>query len=835
MTDMNERRSLALAGLVHDVGKFALRAGVPLEEYADFGRDEVGAHGAHAKWSAQFVSSYVPSQWREGLHCVLYHHQPVDRRARIVALADRLSASERQAAAGEEPQQLLSIFCQLGDGVEQEQYLPLRRLAIKEEALFPGSARAQEDVQSAYRQLWQGFVKDVRAIKADDLETYLRGIQLALQSYTWCMPSAYYRSQPDVSLYDHCRTTAALAACLSEAADDVVVDLLSRRPTDEARRLALFTLVSGDLSGVQDFLYTLASSGAAKSLRGRSFYLQMLTEAAGRYVLRRLNLPLVNLIYVGGGHFYLLAPAGVGQTLRDVASEVSRALLRQHGPALYLALAGEELCAEDFEPQHFSRAWMRVGRRVSEAKHRRYSELGPEELERAVFAPQGTGGDASVECSICHAEENAADIEADPEDPEVRRCRLCASLEKVARGLADATHLVLLDVEPVTPERGDWRRVPLALGMDVALWDARAHRMVLSPERDPERAEVLSMCPSTDEEAPTDITQRLSCALVFGDRPLVNVTPRVSERDVRDWEATAGNRAESQHKPRKGEIKEFGLMQSQSRGVPRLGALRMDVDDLGSLFARGFGSGQEAHATLSRVASLSASLQRFFEGWVGDLCRQANRDEGTDLTYAIYSGGDDLFIVGAWHVLPGLAYAIRRDLGRYACGNEMVTVSAGLTLHGGKFPLVQMAHRAGEALDGGAKQFSRKNGADKDAIQFLGQVFGWEHYQEADKRHQELMALADEVGRSLLQVLLRLYRASVQGRRRNLLNEDQLYWGPWVWRSAYYLARHAGRSKRHAERILAVGEWLSEENYRGVERVALAARWAELETRSRAR
>jgi len=56
-----------------------------------------------------------------------------------------------------------------------------------------------------------------------------------------------------------------------------------------------------------------------------------------------------------------------------------------------------------------------------------------------------------------------------------------------------------------------------------------------------------------------------------------------------------------------------------------------------------------------------------------------------------------------------------------------------------------------------------------------------------------------------------------------------------VWRSAYYLARHAERSKRHAERILAVGGWLSEEDYRGIERVALAARWAELETRSRAR
>ena len=33
-----------------------------------------------------------------------------------------------------------------------------------------------------------------------------------MQTYTWCIPSAYYQSVPDVSLYDHSRMTAALAA-----------------------------------------------------------------------------------------------------------------------------------------------------------------------------------------------------------------------------------------------------------------------------------------------------------------------------------------------------------------------------------------------------------------------------------------------------------------------------------------------------------------------------------------------------------------------------------------------------------------------------------------------
>ena len=37
-------------------------------------------------------------------------------------------------------------------------------------------------------------------------------------------------------------------------------------------------LVSGDFSGIQDTVYTISSKGALKSLRARSFMLELLTE-----------------------------------------------------------------------------------------------------------------------------------------------------------------------------------------------------------------------------------------------------------------------------------------------------------------------------------------------------------------------------------------------------------------------------------------------------------------------------------------------------------------------------------------------------------------------------
>ena len=827
MAGGTERRLLALAGLLHDVGKGAQRAGEPLGTFAEFGKDEVGAHGAHARWSAQFASRYVPEPWRQYLYAVLYHHNPCDRPSRIVALADRLSAMEREESEGEQRRQLLSLFSSLAQGGD-ELYLPLRRLAISEESLFPGKALPAPEVAHAYRQLWKDFLASVPALPQDDLDTYLLGLQLAQQRYFWCIPSAYYRSQPDVSLYDHNRSTAALAACLADIADDLLLDLLANKP-GAARQQPLLSLVSGDISGVQRFLYTITASGAAKSLRGRSFYLQLLTEAAARYVLRALDLPGVNLIYAGGGHFYLLASLFGADQLSEIAAHVSRALLAQHGPALYLALGKVDLSAEDFQPQSFSRAWGRVGQEVGLAKRHRYAELQSDELARTVFAPQGAGGGAAGECSVCHAEAPEGELVADLDNPELRRCPLCASLESLASKLADATHLILFDVQLAPPARGDWRRTLLALGTDIAL--AQGESVILSPVARAARGQVLNLLPCEEAADPRTLGQAFSCPLAFGDRPLVNVTPRITSSDLRSMPA-----APAQNLPAVGAVKELGLIQAQSQGIARLAALRMDVDDLGMLFGAGFGTGTQARATLSRVAGLSAALQRFFEGWVGELCRRANAQAGSDLTYAIYSGGDDLFIVGAWHLMPELANSIRQDLSRYACANPSVHVSAGITLHGGKFPLAQMALASGEALASGAKQYERHNGHDKDAWQFLGQVHGWEEYAAIQSLHRELVELSQLVGRGLLQVLQHLYASSHPGGaapgRRNRLGQEQPHWGPWAWHAAYYLARLAERHKAEAPRLLALRERFGEDGYRGMERLALAARWAELELRA---
>ncbi|HEY73858.1 MAG: type III-A CRISPR-associated protein Cas10/Csm1 [Anaerolineaceae bacterium 4572_32.1] len=793
----NERTSndqvylAALAGLLHDVGKFAQRA--------DWQR------GKHTEVGAEFVRQYVPEQWREHLYPVMGHHdKPLQGRdTKVVALADRLSASERESTPVSQERQLVSILSLVGDA-KQPKFWPLSPLALSKDAIFPGEAAPTQNEAVAYEQLWSGFVEMVQSLPSNDLPAYLEGLYYAMQKYTWCIPGAYYRSVPDVSLYDHSRTTAALAACFV-GLDEAALDDLLR---DSGQKTDVALLVGGDLSGVQDFIYTITAKGAAKGLRGRSFYLELLIEAVARYLLRRLKLPITNLLYTGGGHFYLLAPLDAQDKLDEIRADVSGKLLAHHSGDLYLALGQTPVTAADFDRERFGKKWRGVSEAMNKAKRQRFAELDADLLAEKIFGPLGQGGDEKRECQVCHYEGADVEIEREGDEEQERRiCRLCQSLEELGTDLRDADYLLLGEVEPEETERAGYAKALRTFGMAVG-FTAEDGRAILRLKDDVRRATLLATrdLEGNAREMADRISRQRGYPVAPGVRYTVNVTPHKGDN-----------------------IATFEDLKTVSRGVKRLGVLRMDVDDLGDLLKWGM----EGNATLSRVASFNFALSLFFEGWVGELCRWVN-DAGTDKVYAIYSGGDDLFIVGAWDELPGLANTIRQNLKLFAAGRSDVHISGGLTLHGGKYPLYQAAHDAEDAL-GVAKDLVRPDEREhkKDAFNFLDLTIPWENFDSIREEQEQLVRLVTPkekdglgVDRALLRVLLKLYTRFTDAVRER----GKPYWGPLMWQGAYTLKRMEGRCKDKEAKaeIKRIRESLKQEQFSYIETLGPAARWAEL-------
>jgi hypothetical protein len=94
---------------------------------------------------------------------------------------------------------------------------------------------------------------------------------------------------------------------------------------------------------------------------------------------------------------------------------------------------------------------------------------------------------------------------------------------------------------------------------------------------------------------------------------------------------------------------------------------------------------------------------------------------------------------------------------------------------------------------------------------------------------------------SLLQILIRLQRMHdeaaekrrQQGEELNKVREEQAYWGRWMWVGYYQLKRMAHRPGQAGLSIDALAERLEDDNFRAIEWIGLAARWADLWGRER--
>ena len=97
---------------------------------------------------------------------------------------------------------------------------------------------------------------------------YINSLLELCEAYLSYIPSSTYRGEvADISLFDHSKITAALAACMalyldSQQRSDYRTELLTNRHNFYGEKA--FCLFSCDISGIQQFIYTISSKGALK-------------------------------------------------------------------------------------------------------------------------------------------------------------------------------------------------------------------------------------------------------------------------------------------------------------------------------------------------------------------------------------------------------------------------------------------------------------------------------------------------------------------------------------------------------------------------------------------
>jgi len=699
--------SLIKGALLHDIGKVLYRADQSVGNHSKAGRD--------------FLSNYFADkdEKKKILNCVSYHHGKTlanaklqsDDLAYIVYEADNLSSAiDRRLDEGVSSESgfdtympLKSIFHTFsGEGNGKVMKYYLRGLDATKPFNYPTSGEIRASVDK-YKLLVDALIfnfrNNIEDMSCDEILRFYEDI-------TAYVPSSTCKKEvADISLYMHSKITAALAVCMLQYFEEHGITDYKKEcftKKEEFRTKEAFLLVSGDFSGIQKFIYTIPSKGALKSLRGRSSYLEILLEHIIDSILRKLDLARTNVLYTGGGHFYLILPA-TQKAKEIVAAECERVnqwLLKNIGIGLYLAVGMSPCTGDDLINSTGQRKiFTAVSKLVKKAKMQRYDA----DTLSALFNPNSIYNkvlDSSRECSICHISTLQLTSYGDA-DSNQEACPMCTGLYNLGAEIVKKENSCFV-IAKSNDTNEALQRIPV-YGEELYLYVVNNNKI----EDFAKTHEIINIYSKNEALTGNFVSTRLWLA----DYAAKNKRGEILE---------LGELAELS-----GYIDENGV----SKGINRLGVLRADVDNLGAAFISGFirDEGSEVYGTFSRYADLSRDLSLFFKVAVNKLAKgetpestsginpftlfKANAAESKPV-HIIYSGGDDVFIVGAWDTLIELAVTIREAFTAFTQGK--ITLSAGLSLFSSSYPISKMADLAGEL------ESQAKNNPNKDSLALFG-------------------------------------------------------------------------------------------------------------------
>ena len=644
-----ETRQVETAALLYDVGKFILRTQGKLEN--DF-----------AKVGADFLSKYFSDDAGKKILSYIAANDSL-----LVEAAALASGTDSRTVDRQVSKKLENVFNIFGNAGKNSVF-DLRPL--KNDEMNLPVADNNENLSEKYAELLAEFENYLSNIPKNKFSP--NDIAQILEKFWSYVPAGTAENElSDISLYDHAKLTAAYSVCLYKylKENNDVTNFENLRDKE------IFLLVSGDISGIQQFIYTIPSKGALKSLRGRSFYLEILLEDIADEILTAAGVSRNCLLYTGGGHFYLLLPntSEIQKILKNFSDTINDWLLKHFGSRLYLAVAWTPSTALEFigkTETGTGAPFRRVSELLSKNKLQRYNET----QLREMFNPESSINktlDGSRECGICH--NSARELFYYNDEDETLACESCRNLYLMGKKMLDGEGFIVIkkisetDYLDALPLPNDCYLYPLIDVEKISV--AQVVRTYIKKRGDIKIGTVGIWLADY-------VTRNSSGVLCFEE--LANLSGGSEDSD----------------------------------GIKRLGVMRADVDNLGAAFMAGFPA---KYSTLTRTATLSRQLAHFFKHIMIFICEgkiaekfqlfKVGKKNLRDI-HVVYSGGDDVFLVGAWDDLIELAVDIQRIFEQFT--NGKLTFSAGIGFFQPKFPVAELARKTG-ILEDAAKDNPSKN------------------------------------------------------------------------------------------------------------------------------
>ena len=734
---------VSLAGLLHDFGKFTNRSSnyvknIKNKEYKTY---------KHPVLSKEFIcfleenKIIESSELLENLkELVLKHHESytfkevnlsvkdiknekLQRIGNIVARADNYSAAERRNETVENNQKenthwmrkpLNSIFetISLDNYVNREvtSYFAYKLKTLNYETIFPQRLATGIDANSfkgnkeeeLYNHI-SNFLEEVKKINSSSYDIFFSQLYLLMEKYMWCIASDTQTKISDISLFDHLKSTSALA--LSSYKYHKENNLLENgnQPKEKIKQ---FRILIGDVSGIQNFIYDdIKSEGAAKTLRGKSFFVKMISDAIALYLIKEFELSLTNIILTAGGKFYILLQNTEDsmKKIEEIKEKLNNYLYKEFFGQLFVNIVTLEVNGDEIAKK-FTKILEKGNRELNWQKDKRFfNQIKGNPIFDVEYRDDGT---------------TALD-------------RINEKFKEMGGKIPKAKFIGIR----YNHEGDNKNTFQILENMSIQFFKSK------------------------EEINTSGKNEKIDIVISLNNIEIVEKFPTIL-RFISNYAPLEENGRS---------LKSFEGISDVATGNKKIAVYKADVDNLGMIFSIGFKKNknisdeelekdekekEDDFRSISRISTLSRNMEYFFSYWMNSIFEKGKveiwlRDKikkEIDLRdiYVLYSGGDDLVIIGPWDKIIYVSYLIRKNFEQFVTENNEVTLSGGIAISHPKLRIINGIDKAGE-LEEKSKEIDK----DKNALTLFDRSFKWDEFEkifEFAERLQRIYGNKEEKG-----------------------------------------------------------------------------------------
>lgn len=187
------------------------------------------------------------------------------------------------------------------------------------------------------------------------------------------------------------------------------------------------------------------------------------------------------------------------------------------------------------------------------------------------------------------------------------------------------------------------------------------------------------------------------------------------------------------------ELKHFA---ENSKGIKKIGALKIDVDNLESCFLSAFDDFTDVkrkdYKTVARFATYQRTIDMFFKTYVREIAANGKFKLNNQIyehnynflsiednrnLQIIYSSGDEAFIIGEWNEVLLVAISINDIFKKFT--SEKLTLSASFSIYNHSYPIYNIANEINEL-----EKKAKLNGKNSIALFNDKNVYKWYEFEK---------------------------------------------------------------------------------------------------------